>query len=142
MAKTQESLRDDIKTSIHGRRLGLDNDAFLVGPKALLSPVTNATSDTTGTALLNHGHHSIATTTDDTWTLADPKEGCMVTITTITTSTGTHTVSPANATIYSTNGVAGSAIAFNAMGESVTLVGLSTAKWAVTSNVNSVAISS
>ena len=89
MAKTRESHREDILTGLKGRRLGLTEDEWLVGPKGLASAVTNATSDTTGTALLSHGTHTVATTTNDTWTLAAPdRAGCRVTITTINTSTG------------------------------------------------------
>lgn len=142
MAKSLEAHRSDNLTSIHGRRLGLDKDGFLGGCKPVKNTVTNATSDTTGTALLNHGLHTVATTTNDTWSLTDPVPGCEVSITTITTSTGSHIVTPAAATIYSTNGVAGDTITFNAMGESITLAGLSTSEWMVTSNVNSVVVSS
>lgn len=130
MALTLESIKKKIRTSIHGRRLGLSHDDYLCGPKDTIRPVTNATSATTATALLPYGMHTVVTTTDDTWTLTDPPHaGLEVKIATNSTSTGTHTISPAAATITSTNGVAGSSIVMNGLGDRITLVALSTAEW-------------
>jgi len=53
MAITLDGLRKFIKTSIHGKRLGLDATERLVGPKGLRLAVTNATSASTGTQLPN-----------------------------------------------------------------------------------------
>ncbi len=134
MAKTLESHRSDIRTSLHGRRLGLTHDDYLVGFKSFSQVVTNATSDTTGTALQCYGLHTVVTTTNDTWTLTDPaRAGLVVRLATNSTSTGTHTVSPAAATITSTNGVAGSAIELQGVGAFVELTSISTAQWVVTS---------
>lgn len=133
MAKTLEQLRDLIQTSIHGRRLGLDNSGFMVGVKGLRKQVLAATSDTTGTTIPNNGFHTVVTTTDDGWPLEDPVAGCEVEIGTASTSTGTHTITPAAATIISTNGVAGSAIAMQGVGAFIRMVGISTAQWLVTS---------
>lgn len=118
-----------IRTSIHGRRLGLDNNDFLVGPKGIRPPVTDATSATTATALPNHGLVSVITTTDDGWSLTDPVPGCEVTIFCGSSSTGTHAITPAAATIVSSNGVAGSSISMAGAGASITLAGISTAQW-------------
>ena len=134
MATSLETLRDKILTSIHGRRLGIDPDGFLVGPKPVRRQVSNATSGTTGTAIPNNGFHTVSTTTDDTWTLTDPVPGCKVDIGTVSTSTGTHTVSPVAATVVSTNGVAGSGIALNGLGDVISLIGISTSQWMVTNN--------
>ena len=134
MAKSLESHRDDIRTSKHGRRLGLTHDDYLVGPKDTRRVVTNATSDTTGTALLPYGLHTVVTTTNDTWTLTDPPEaGQVVRFATNSTSTGNHTVSPAAATITSTNGVAGSSIVLQGVGAHIELTSISSAAWMVTS---------
>jgi len=129
MATTLANLRAKILTSIHGRRLGLDPDEFLVGQKDIRKVVTNATSDTTGTNILNHGFHTVATTTNDVWALTDPVPGVAVTIATATTSTGNHAIVPAAATIISTNGVAGSSVIMQGIGASVTLMGISTSQW-------------
>ncbi len=133
MAFSLEKIRSKILTSIHGRRLGIDPDGFLAGPKPLRKQVTNATSDTTGTNLANHGVHTVVTTTNDVWTLADPVEGVSVKIGTVSTSTGTHAIVPAAATIVSTNGVAGSSISMQGVGAYIEMVGISTAQWLVTS---------
>jgi len=132
MAQDLNTQRNKILTSIHGRRLGIDHQGFLIGSPAR-GQVTNATSDTTGTAIPNNGVHSVITTTDDGWTLTDPQPGCEVTLMTGSTSTGTHAITPAAATIVSTNGVAGSSISMAALGARITLVGLSTASWGVKS---------
>lgn len=132
MAKSINDHREDIRTSIHGRRVGLTHDDYLVGPKQLKDVVTNATSDTTGTNILNHGFHTVSTTTNDGWVLDDPTPGCRVEIATLTTSTGTHAITPDNATIVSTNGVAGSSISMAALGARISLSGISTSQWLVT----------
>lgn len=129
MAFSLDNIRSKILTSIHGRRLGMDVNEFLCGQKDIRKVVTNATSDTTGTNIPNHGFHTVATTTDDVWTLTDPIPGVSVVIATATTSTGDHAIVPAAATILSTNGTAGSSIIMNGIGAEITLRGLSTAVW-------------
>ena len=130
MSFSLENIKSKIRSSIHGRRLGLTHDDFLCGPKAVLATVTNATSDTTATALLPYGLHSVVTTTNDGWTLTDPPyAGIAVELATNSTSTGTHTITPAAATITSSNGVGGSSIVMDALGDRIRLVALSTAAW-------------
>jgi len=133
MAITLEGLRSESLTNIRGRRLGLDHNEFMVGPKDLRKAVSNATSDTTGTALVNYGFHTVTTTTNDTWTLSSPTPGVEVMLMTGSSSTGTHTITPTNATIISTNGVAGASIAMQGAGAHLRLIGISTGQWAVTS---------
>jgi hypothetical protein len=137
MAYSLQQLRNLILTSIHGRRLGLDPNENLIGPKVLKRPVTAATSDTTGTALPNYGYSSVVTTTDDTWTLTDPYVGAEVTLMTGSSSTGVHTITMAAATIYSTNGIAGANVVLTGAGAAMSLLGLSTAIWQVTSRAGS-----
>lgn len=133
MAKSLESHRSDIRTSMHGRRIGLSHDDYLLGFKQHAGVVTNATSSTTGTALLPYGLHTVVTTTNDTWTLTDPpRAGLKVKIATNSTSTGNHTVSPVAATITSTNGVAGSSIVLQGVGAHIVLDSISTSQWMVT----------
>lgn len=133
MAITLEALRSKSITNIRGRRLGLDHNDYLVGPKDLRRQVLAATSDTTGTALVNYGFHTVTTTTDDTWTLNSPTIGAEVMLMTGSSSTGTHTITPTNATIISTNGVAGASIAMQGAGAHLGLIGISTGQWVVTS---------
>jgi len=129
----------DYVTSVHGRRLALDHDDNVLAEGVRLNVVA-ATSDTTGTALPNHGVVSLVTTTNDGWSLTDPNPGSEVTLMTGSTSTGTHTVTPAAATILSSVGAAGSALAMAGGGASVSLVGLSTSLWAMTALASSATV--
>lgn len=137
MALLLETIRDRLRTSIHGRRLGLDGNDQIAGIKGMTRPVTDATSDTTGTALPNYGIVSVVTTTNDSWTLTDPYVGAEVTLMTGSSSTGTHTITCAAAVIYSTNGIAGANVLLAGAGAAVSLVGITTARWAVTSMAGS-----
>lgn len=133
MAQTLETIRGLARTTIHGRRLGIGHDEFLVGVKDIRKVVTEATSDTTGTNLPNHGLVSVVTTTDDGWTLTDPEIGVSVRIATGTTSTGVHTITGAAATIVSSEQSTMGVISIvGGGGMSVELMGLTTAKWLVT----------
>jgi len=134
MAISLQGLRDKgFLPSIRGRLLGFDKDEFLVGAKGLRVPVTNATSDTTGTALLNHGVQTVVTTTNDTWTLTDPVPGCLTHIAVGSSSTGLHSIVPAAATIISSNGSAGSSMILAGPGAFIVLMGVTTAQWIVSS---------
>lgn len=135
--KTLEQVRNSILTSIHGRRLGLGVNGQLGGVTGLHRPVTQATSDTTGTTLPNYGINVVVTSTDDTWTLQDPFDGAEVTLMTGSSSTGIHTVSCAAAVIRSTNGIAGASAKLAGAGAAISLVGVTTAIWAVTSMAGS-----
>jgi hypothetical protein len=137
MANSLDTIRNKIVTSIFGRRLGLDVNEFLVGPKGLRPQLHDATSDTTGTNIPNHGLVSVETTTDDTWKLTDPVPGCQVTLFCQTTSTGTRTVSPVAATIITTAGTAGSTISLTGAGASITLTGITTGLWMQTARASS-----
>ena len=132
MAFSLSQLRNSILTSIHGRRLGLDDKEFLVGPKGHRCVITDATSDTTGTGLPNHGLISVVTTTDDTWVLDDPIPGTVVKIGTGSSSTGAHAVSLGNATCVSTNGIASNLVTLKGGRAHVELTGISTSKWRIT----------
>jgi hypothetical protein len=132
MAMTLGEVRNQIITSIFGRKLGLDSAEFLVN-KGTRTAVNAATSDTTGTNLVNYGYHSVETTTDDGWKLDAPAVGATVSLFTISTSTGIRVITPVNATIITSAGTAGTTIGLYGYGGSVTLVGVSTAAWAVLS---------
>jgi hypothetical protein len=130
MAMTLTELRNQIATSIFGRRLGLDQNDFLVA-KGTRNAVNAATSDTTGTNIANAGYTSVETTTNDGWKLDAPAVGGIVSLFTISTSTGIRVITPVNATVVTSAGTAGSTIGLYGYGGSVTLVGISTAAWAV-----------
>lgn len=136
MAQSLETNRSKIRTSIHGRRFGLDQDEFAVGTKGTRMVVTNATSDTTGTNLPNHGISSVVTTTDDSWTLTDPIPGVPVRLCTNSTSTGVHTITCAAATINSSNGIEGASVLLKGAGAYAEMTGLTTAIWQLTARAS------
>lgn len=133
MAQSLDTARKRIKTSVHGRRLGIDKDEFLVGVKDSVLVVTDATSDTTGTNLPNHGLVSVVTTTNDTWTLTDPVPGVPVELVTGSTSTGIHTISCAAATIVSSVSSTFGGVVLTGGAAGMILTGLTTAVWVLSS---------
>ena len=139
MAQTLEQGRARSRTSIHGRRLGLDDSEFLVGVKDVRRVVTEATSDTTATNLPNHGLVSVVTTTDDTWTLNDPIPGGRVSLVTGSTSTGIHTISCAAATIVSSVSSTFGGVVLTGGAAGMELEGLSTAVWQMASRTGTTA---
>ena len=128
MALSISQLRAKIQTSIHGRRMGLDNDDLVSGPKGMRQTVTAATSASTGTQLVNYGIITLTSTeTNGTeWQIADPIEGGEVTITVTSSSTFAHTITPAAATFVTSISSTGASCILLGGGTSVTLVGLST----------------
>ncbi len=140
MAFSLEQLRSLSITNLFGRRLGLDPNGFIVGAKPVREVVTNATTDTTATDIPNHGFHTVSSTTAGGWDVADPVPGCHLTITAISASTNTLTFN--SATIYSTAGIESDTAVMNALGESITLQGVSTSQWVCTSNNSAVVFSS
>lgn len=118
-------------TSIHGRRLGLDENGALVNVQTSTGARMAGTSDTTGTNLSNNGIVSVVTTTNDTWRLDDPFIGAKVTLMTGSSSTGVHSISLNNSVAYSTVGIAGSTVVLTGAGASITLYGVTTGRWNV-----------
>jgi hypothetical protein len=128
MAKTLAAYRNEILTSVHGRRLGISNDEFLVGQKGMKQVVTAATSASTGTQLPNHGYITLTSTeTNGTeWQIADPITGVEVTLTITSSSTYGHTVTPENATFVTSGSSTGASVILQGGGTAVTLFGIST----------------
>lgn len=60
---TLNQLRNSILTSIYGRRLGLTQAEFLVGPKGFQNPIQSLTSGSTGTNVTNYGITQLDVTT-------------------------------------------------------------------------------
>lgn len=131
MAQTIEDARALSRTNVHGRRLGISQNEFLVGVKGVVKTLANATSDTTEINLANNGYHTVVTTTNDTWTLNDPQVGVSVTIATGSSSTGIHTIVPANASFITSATSTGKSVTLIGGNASVTLFGATTALWAV-----------
>ena len=135
MAQSLENNRAKIRTTIHGRRLGIDGDEMLAGVKGTRTVVTAGTSVTAdaGTLLANHGVNTVTAVANSTWDLTDPIAGVSVRLVTGTSSTLIHAIEPVAATILSTNGVAGSSIIMTGPGAHIELMGISTSQWSVIS---------
>lgn len=135
MAFSLETLRNEIVTSVYGRRLGLDSVGRLIGHEGMRIPEVDATSDTTGTAITGYGWTNVDTTTDDTWTLSAPVKGAFKYIYTGSTSTGIRTIKRADNSfaIRSSADSTGTTIVAQGGGLLLTLFGLTSAIYAVVS---------
>ena len=80
MAISLNTLRSAKQTSIHGRRLALDNNDYIVGPKGLREPVFELTSASTAQTLAGYGLTvinvtSAVTTATNSFFLPNPTPG-------------------------------------------------------------------
>lgn len=142
MALSLTTIRNSIVTSIFGRRLGIAkavssdaNSEFLIGMNGMRVPITDATSDTTGTNITGYGITTVDTTTDDTWLLDNPIAGIEKTIYTGSTSTGIRTIYRKDNTfaISSSANSTGTTIIAQGGGLTLRLLGISSAIYAVVS---------
>jgi len=131
MAQSLDNARTKIKTSVHGRRLGIDHDENLVGVKAIRKVVTAATSATTGTVLPNHGFVTITSSNARSFILTDPIPGVEVSFAMLSSGTADVTILPQSATFMSSQNSAGTNLILGNAGRGATLMGLSTALWAL-----------
>ena len=127
----------DYVTSIHGKRLALDHSDNILAEGLRLNVTEGTSANQASVDLANQGHITLAGSNASTFTLTDPVAGCQVSITNITTSV--KTILPDNATIISSNGIAGSSMTLTGIGAGFELVGVSTAQWMVTSKTASTA---
>ncbi|CAB4223273.1 hypothetical protein UFOVP1670_11 [uncultured Caudovirales phage] len=148
-----ETLRNSILTSIYGRRLGLKTGDFLVGPKDLAKGTQSLTSaNSTATAVTNYGLTILDVTTAAastassigttelgcSWVMDAPEPGVIKTVMKQSATGGSTMplvvefaagVTAFNSSFTST----ATGIMMNAVGQQVTLFGLTTAKWVVMS---------
>ena len=138
MAQSLETLRNNVLTSIYGRRLGLQRDESLVGPIGLKQVIEDIQT-TVPTTVLAYGITRILTSGSSQLSqhlLPAPIPGIDKTIILQTTSTGMQMfLSTANgaAIISASDGTTKAVLNMNGPGGSVTLVGLTTALWGVKS---------
>lgn len=140
MAISLETIRNSILTSVYGRRLGLKrlvaSDAAsesVIGMADHQLPVTEATSDTTGTNITGYGITIVDSSTDDTWLLSNPIAGVRKVIYTGSTSTGIRTIKRADNTfaIRTSGNSTGTTIVAQGGGLTLELLGISSALYAV-----------
>jgi hypothetical protein len=138
MAITLNTLRGQKITSVHGRRLALDKDDFVVGPKGLREPVFELTSASTAQTLSNHGLTvinvtSAVTTATNAFFLPNPVPGARLTIrsgvrgTTSTDGSTAIAIQRATTAFYIESSVHTSCVAaLLAKGNAITLEGITT----------------
>lgn len=147
MAKILETMRSSVQDSIKGRKLGLDNLGYLVGPPDVPRPVTDLTSASTATSILPYGITRLMLTTlatsaaGATFLLSNPVVGASVTVLNGYTSTGAlgstsaTLLRPSTAFyILSSEGTTMTTIVMSSQGF-VTLTGLTTDSYQITSRI-------
>jgi hypothetical protein len=140
MAQSLDTLRNSRVLSIHGRRLGIDKDEFLVGPKPLKMLVEDLTTASTGTTVANHGIARVRTSGSTQGPvqliLEAPAPGVEKLLVMDSSSTGSHQFlsTPNGASIkHSSLGTTVGVVNLLAPGAVIRLVGVSTAAWLVAS---------
>jgi hypothetical protein len=121
---------DDLQVSLHGRRTGLDKDDFL----AARGYRYELEAGSTGTTIPNGGLTSLSSSSG-TYSLQAPKSGIEKILTTLTTSTLVRQVTLASGNFQSTAGSSFITASFDGQGETLTLIGLSTALFGVVGNI-------
>jgi hypothetical protein len=135
MAVSLEQLRNTIMTSLFGRRLGFDNNEFLVGTKDLRVAIEDI-STTAATSALPYGHTRVLTSGSSqtgTYTLQAPVPGVRKTLSLNSTSTGTMQFTATNAAFLSGSGTSEAVISLITKGAFVELLGVTTAYWQILS---------
>lgn len=143
MALSLDTMGDRIRTSILGRKLGLDQDGFLVGTPGLKRVVTDLTSASTGTPIPASGFVNItgtsAVTSAITFLLSNPIAGAHVYITNLNAnssaaspgSTALTMIRPSTAFyIISSEGSTNTTINLTP-GQTIGLIGISTGLYGV-----------
>lgn len=127
-------LRGRWLTSIHGRKLGIDHDGFILGHSGDRMPIENSTAAST---LANYGVSVLSGTTSTGWTLnAPPAVGATKTIINNSSdSTATLSIvrssSGSGVTFLGSTGAGGVRINLLNNGAAVDLIAISTAIWAM-----------
>lgn len=134
MAISLQQLRDATLTSVHGRRLGIDDKECLVGVKDVRKAVEDI-STTAATSAINYGVTRVLTSGSSQHganTLQAPFPGVVKTLVLNSTSTGGHHFTATSATIYTASaGTTSAVVNLYAPGASVQLFAVTTDRWIV-----------
>ena len=145
MAITLNTLRSAKQTSIHGRRLALDKDDYLVGPRGLREQVEELTSASTAQTLSAYGLTvinvtSAVTTGTNSFFLPNPVPGARKTIragvrgTTSTDGSTAIMIGRASTAYYIESSIDTSCVAtLLARGNAITLEGIASGYYNVVS---------
>jgi hypothetical protein len=153
---TLTQLRNSIITSVFGRRLGFTVNEFLVGQKDLTLAIQSLTSaNSTATSVLNYGMTILDVTTGaastassvgtteagGSWVMAAPEPGVRKIVMKVSATLGStqpvvvmFAAAAGGVTAYDSSfQTSAGGIQLTANGQSVSLMGVTTAKWLVTS---------
>lgn len=131
MASLLETMRNQIQTSIFGRRLGLDSNEFMVGPKDHRVQIEDI-STTAATSCSNYGHTRFLTSGSSqtgVYTLQAPVPGVRKSFSLQSTSTGTMQVTATNAAFLSASGSSVAVVSLITGGAFADMIAVSTAYW-------------
>lgn len=145
MADSLETKRGKIRTTLHGRRLGLGQNEELVGVIGVSKVVTDATSATTGTNIPNHGLVNLSHTggTDKAYVIDAPSPGIELKIVRTAIGTSSCGFTLASGTFVHAGGADGDSMTMTSKTIShVHLVGLSTSQYGVLSKTTDVSFTS
>lgn len=132
-----------LKHSLYGRFFGISYDDMPIAEKSFQeSHIEEATSGSTSTKLKPYGHTRLITGAADNFVLEAPIPGVRKTITAESTLTGARTVTLESGRFLSQSATDANELTFNAAGESVTLMGVTTGIYAVIANENGVTVTS
>ena len=127
-------LRNQILTSVFGRRLGFDSAGYLLGYQGTRAPVQSLTSGTTATTVTFGGIALISLVTNaSTWSLAAPVPGAWMMLENNSTGTG-GVVKLASGNFVTTAGSTTTQVTVGGVGSAITIVGVTTAQAAVLTN--------
>lgn len=135
MANNDPLYASRMRTSLHGRRIGLDGDNMIVGPPALKAGVTTGT---TGGNVPAHGVTVLNATAASTYTIDEPIKGVHKII--AVTAATSQAIKTAAATFVTTLGSSFRRLTFTTTGDGVVLAGISTSQYAVLSLTGAVSM--
>lgn len=128
-----------ILTSLWGKRAGISKEGFLVDKFSRAAVMTDYYAPTTGETLNNRGISVIeSTTTAPTYTMPTPAVGYVAKIVSNSSSTLTNIVTSATTIFFGVQG-SNTTLTFPAVEAAVILEGISATRWAILSNVGTVA---
>lgn len=127
-----------VLTSIHGRYVGQDRNGALLAHKGVIARdfTHDLNAATTSANIGNGGVSTIPGTAAAVITMDAPATGIekIIALTSTSTSTAARTVALASGTFMSTAASTYNTLTFNGMGQTIRLIGLSTARFAVVAN--------
>lgn len=140
MASLLDTIRGQIMTSIFGRRLGLDKDEYLVGPKTLRQQVQDLTTSSSATAVPAYGVTRVTCTGSSQgpvqYLLDAPAPGVEKALVLASSSTGSFQflTTAAGAKVFSSSaGTSAGVINLVGQGAAIRLIGLATDTWGILS---------